>query len=270
MNANRARAGSEASRVGVQGRRVDIGGHALRVVTSGAGERHFLCLHGLVDTLEVFDLLVPALETGGRVCRFDQRGHGGSDAPPGPYTRADLARDVLAVLDLEGANRTVLVGHSMGGIVALEAALTYPGRVAGLVLIGTTSECREQVARWYERIARAGETDGNTGLSRAIYGEASRRQIVGDAQGIAHVTRMLTSLHDDPLTVKLAGLRCPVLLLVGEDDPMGPRASEIVHDAIPRGFAKLVRIPDRGHWLQLDSTSTVAREIHVWLEESHA
>jgi pimeloyl-ACP methyl ester carboxylesterase len=269
MNANRARAGgTEAG--GVDGRRVDVLGHALRVVTSGVGERHFLCLHGLVDTLEVFDRLAPALEARGRVCRFDQRGHGASDAPPGPYARADLARDVLGVLDLEGVKRTVLVGHSLGGIVALETALTCPDRVAGLVLIGTASECRQEVARWYERIARAGETDGNAGLCRAIYGEASRKRIVGDAQGLAHVARMLTSLHDDPLTAKLTRLRCPVLLLVGENDPMGPRASEIVHDAIPPRFAKLVQIPDRGHWLQLDATSRVAAEIDAWLDESNA
>ena len=98
--------------------------------------------------------------------RIDQRGHGGSGAPPGPYSRAALASDVIAVLDAEGIDRTILVGHSMGGIVAMQAALEFPERIAGLVLIGTTSECREKVAGWYERIALAGDRDGTAGLGR--------------------------------------------------------------------------------------------------------
>ena len=62
----------------------------------------------------------------GRIARIDQRGHGESGAPPGPYSRADLAADVVAVLDAEGIEQTILVGHSMGGIVAMETALALP------------------------------------------------------------------------------------------------------------------------------------------------
>ena len=72
-------------------RRVDVGGHAIQLVSSGEGPRHFLCLHGLVDSSRIWDRLVPALEARGRVSRVDQRGHGRSEAPPGPYSRADLA-----------------------------------------------------------------------------------------------------------------------------------------------------------------------------------
>jgi pimeloyl-ACP methyl ester carboxylesterase len=181
-------------------RLVSLGDHAINVLSSGEGERHFTCLHGLVDNLDIWRRIAPALEARGRVTCIDQRGHGSSGSPPGPYSRAQLARDVAGVLDAEHVERTILVGHSMGGIVAMETALTLPERVAGLVLIGTTSECREKVAAWYERIALAGEQDGTAGLGRAIYGEKSTKQIIGDAQGISHVTRMLKSLHSDPLT----------------------------------------------------------------------
>ena len=136
-------------------RAVHMSDHDIRVLSSGLSQgdemRHFTCLHGLVDTLDIWKRLVPDLETRGRVTRLDQRGHGQSGAPPGPYTRADLASDVAAVLDAEGIDQTILVGHSMGGIVAMETALLYPDRIAGLVLIGTTSECREKIADWYER-----------------------------------------------------------------------------------------------------------------------
>jgi len=153
----------------------------------------------------------------------------------------------------------------MGGIVAMETALAYPERVAGLVLIGTTSECREKVAGWYEQIALAGEQHGNAGLGRAIYGEKSRRQIAGDAQAIAHVTRMLKSLYTDPLTPKLGDIGCPALMAVGQNDPMGPKASEIVHAAMPTGRAELLRVPDAGHWLQLEAVEAVVAALDAWL-----
>jgi 3-oxoadipate enol-lactonase len=174
---------------------------------------------------------------------------------------------VVAVLDAEGIDQTILVGHSMGGIVAMETALAYPERIAGLVLIGTTSECREKIAGWYERIALAGERDGTAGLGRAIYGEKSTKQIAGDAQGIAHVTRMLKSLFDDPLTPKLGEIQCPALMTVGEKDPMGPKASEIVHAAMPKGRAELLHVPDKGHWLQLEAVNDVVAALDQWLEK---
>ena len=248
-------------------RLVSLGDHEINVLSRGEGDRHFTCLHGLVDTLDIWKRLAPSLEERGRVIRIDQRGHGASGAPPGPYSRAQLASDVVGVLDAEGIDQTILVGHSMGGIVAMETALAYPERIAGLVLIGTTSECREKVAGWYERIALAAEQDGNAGLGRAIYGKNSNKQIIGDAQGIAHVTRMLKSLFTDPLTPKLADIQCPALMTVGEKDPMGPKASEIVHAAMPTGRAELLRVPDKGHWLQLEAVEPIVAALDGWMEK---
>ena len=247
------------------GDRVDVGGHALRCDVRGKGEPPFVCLHGLVDSLEIWDRIVGPLAERRRVIRVDQRGHGGSEAPPGPYAREDLAADVRALLDAHGADRAVLVGHSMGGIVSMATALAHPDRVAGLVLLGTASQCNEKVAGWYERIARAGEVDGLAGLTRSIYGKDAKKSVVGDAQGIAHVTRALGSLYTDPLTPKLGALACPALLLVGEKDPMGQRASEILRDAMPEGRAVLEVVPGRGHWLHVEAPDTVVGAIDRWL-----
>jgi pimeloyl-ACP methyl ester carboxylesterase len=245
-------------------RRSDVGGHALRCAVSGSGEATFVCLHGLVDTLEIWDRLVGHLESRWRVVRFDQRGHGESEAPPGPYRREDLARDVIALLDALGVGRAVLVGHSLGGIVSMAAALDHPERVSALALLGTASQCSARVADWYERIARAGDEGGLDAIARAIYGEKTKRRIAGDARGIAHVTRALKSLHADPLTPRLARLACPALLLVGERDPMGPRASELIRDALPEGRGRLEVIPGRGHWLHVEAPANVIRALEEW------
>ena len=243
--------------------RIKRGSFELRVREQGRGSRVFLCLHGLVDSLEIWDRLAPALAERGRVIAFDQRAHGESDAPPGPYSRDDLADDAVAVLDALGIERAVFVGHSMGGIVSMTAALRHPGRVAGLVLLGTASQCSERVAEWYERIARAGEAHGLRGLAETIYGKGSQRVVRGDARGIAEVTRTLKSLLDDPLTPKLASLRCPVLLLVGEKDPMGPRASDIIRNQIPD--ATLEVLPALAHWTHVEAPDQVIATLDRWL-----
>jgi len=242
---------------------VQVGGHRLRVVSAGHGSPNLLCLHGLVDRLEIWDRLAAPLAERWRVVRMDQRGHGASEAPAGPYRREDLAGDVAEVVAGLPGGRAVLVGHSMGGIVSMATALSHPERVAGLVLIGTASQCNEKVAGWYERIAVSGERDGNAGLARAIYGKNSTKQVEGDPQGIAHVTRTLKSLHADPLTPKLAGIRCPVLLLVGEKDPMGPKASSIIADQLPG--AELEVVPDCGHWIHVERPERVLEALDRWL-----
>ena len=240
---------------------IDLGGHRLRVASQGAGRRNFLLLHGLVDTLSIWDALVLELERKGRVVRFDQRAHGGSDAPPGPYRRSELAQDAVGVLDALGIERAVLVGHSMGGIVAMQAALDHRTRVAGLVLLGTASECSRKVADWYERIAQAGERGGIDGIVRAIYGEKSRRHVVGDAVGLAAMTRMLKSLHTNPLTPCLGAITCPTLAVVGTRDPMGVRATEIVAEGIPGAHLRTV---EGRHWVHVEAPRAILVAYDEW------
>jgi len=251
-------------------REIDLGTHVLRVAdhafrgtADGRGDPPFVCLHGLVDTLEIWDRLSGPLAERRRTLRLDQRGHGESGAPAGPYRREDLAADVVGLLDALGIERAVLVGHSMGGIISMTTAVAYPERVAGMVLLGTASRCNERTAQWYERIAQAGETDGCPGLARAIYGDKSKRRVTGDAKAIAAVTRTLASLYTDPLTPKLESLDCPVLLLVGEKDPMGPKASEIIAGALPD--AKLQVLPGCGHWIHVEASDAVSDAIADWI-----
>ncbi|MCP4004363.1 MAG: alpha/beta hydrolase [bacterium] len=244
-------------------RKIDVGGHKLRLSVAGNGPPDFLCLHGLVDRIEIWKRLVGPLSERGRVACIDQRGHGESEAPPGPYRREDLASDVSATIRELGAEKVVLVGHSMGGIISMTTALSHPEQVAGLVLIGTASQCNEKTAGWYERIAQAGEKDGNAGLAQAIYRGRGNKVIEGDAQGIADVTRTLKSLYEDPLTPKLSAITCPVLLIVGDKDPMGPKASSIIAARFPD--AELVTVADCGHWVHVEEPEAVLDAIDRFL-----
>jgi pimeloyl-ACP methyl ester carboxylesterase len=86
----------------------------------------------------------------------------------------------------------------------------------------------------------------------------------------AQVTRTLASLYDDPLTPRLAALACPALLLVGDRDPMGPRASEIILRALPPGRGRLEVLPGRGHWLHVEAPDEVLAALDRWRPQAVA
>lgn len=79
----------------------------------------------------------PLAERGFRIVTFDNRGVGGSDAPPGPYTVADLAADTAGLMDALGIDRAHVVGTSLGGFVAQQVALDRPDLIDRLVLVCT-------------------------------------------------------------------------------------------------------------------------------------
>jgi pimeloyl-ACP methyl ester carboxylesterase len=97
-----------------------------------------LLVHGLGYARWGWEPVVPGLAESFDVLLFDNRGIGESDAPPGPYTVAELAGDALQVLNEAGVERAHVLGTSLGGMVAQELALAVPERVDRLVLACTT------------------------------------------------------------------------------------------------------------------------------------
>lgn len=99
--------------------------------------------------LDVWDRQLP-LSGSIRLVRFDHRGHGGSEVPPGPYEIADLARDVLALMDHLGLERASFCGLSIGGMVGLWLGAEAAERVERLVVICTSAHMPSASA-WRER-----------------------------------------------------------------------------------------------------------------------
>jgi 3-oxoadipate enol-lactonase len=101
----------------------------------------------------MWDPQVDALTAAGlRTIAYDQRGHGASPVPPGPYAIADLGRDALALLDHLGLRRAAFVGLSIGGMVGQWLAANAPERVSHLVLLCTTARFPSPDP-WHERAA---------------------------------------------------------------------------------------------------------------------
>jgi 3-oxoadipate enol-lactonase len=97
-----------------------------------------LLVHGLGYARWGWEPVAGPLAEDFSVLLFDNRGIGESDAPPGPYTAGELARDALGVLDAAGVERAHVLGTSLGGMVAQELALAASERVGKLVLVCTT------------------------------------------------------------------------------------------------------------------------------------
>ncbi len=119
---------------------IEANGVRLNYLDYGAaGRTPMLCLHGGAVNAHWFDFVAAGFTGNYHVRALDQRGHGDSaHAQPPDYSYARYAADVAQVVEKLDLRDFVLVGHSMGGLVSLVYAATYPGRVKKIVIIDST------------------------------------------------------------------------------------------------------------------------------------
>ncbi|MGH2487623.1 MAG: alpha/beta fold hydrolase [Ktedonobacterales bacterium] len=115
---------------------VDVLGHRMRYLTGGYGEAVVL-LHGLADNAEAWGRILPALSKEYQVFAPDLLGCGVSDKPAIDYSLWAQATYLRHFMDAVGAERAIIVGHSLGGALALHLYMQYPERVARLALIAS-------------------------------------------------------------------------------------------------------------------------------------
>jgi pimeloyl-ACP methyl ester carboxylesterase len=116
-------------------RYLEIGDLRFRYRDWGGSGPTVLLLHGLASTSRIWDLVAPLIAAGARVVALDQRGHGHSAKPDDGYDFATIVGDAIALIDRLGLGPTVVVGHSWGASVALNAAAHHPDQVAAVVLV---------------------------------------------------------------------------------------------------------------------------------------
>ena len=126
-----------------------------------------ICLHGITTQHRAFTALARYLGSSHSLVGVDLQGRGDSGKPESGYGLEAHARDVIRVLDYSGLQRAVILGHSMGGFVALKTALSYPDRVRALVLLdggwprvevspeGMSEEQKQEAAAIEEGLERA-------------------------------------------------------------------------------------------------------------------
>lgn len=223
----------------------------------GAGDRPWLVFsNSLLTDLSLWDDQVAAFADRYDILRYDQRGHGGSEVPPGDCTFDALADDLAGLMAHFGIGAAVIVGVSMGGATALRLLARHPERAVGAAICdagaATPPGGREA---WEERIALA-QTGGMAALVEPtikrwftpdqIESEAAGRvrpMIAGTPlEGFVRATR---ALQDYDLRPDLPNLRVPVLTLAGSEDGATPAAMRDYSARIPQ--AAFVVIEGAGH-----------------------
>ena len=206
---------------------------------------------------------LPGLVAAGwRVVVYDQRGTNRSPGVlPDDYAIADMARDVVEVLDASGTARCHLVGHALGGLVGLQLALDAPGRVASLVLINAWSKPNPHSARCFDaRIALL------AGSGRRAYVEAQPIFLYPAAWSAAHAEHVAAEVDhaydnfpgDANLLARIGALRAfdvdarlgdigvPTLVATATDDVLVPwTCSQRLADGLPN--ATMERVVHGGH-----------------------
>jgi 3-oxoadipate enol-lactonase len=269
-------------------RRLTVGELELAAVEAGSGDRKLLLVHGFTGGAHDFAGHIDDLAAAGwHVVAYDQRGHGGSDQPDheSAYAFDVLAADLLGVLDALGWERCVLLGHSMGGMVAQVAALEAPERFDGLVLMDTgpgrlgvdramaeraVSLCRELGMERFADILDAQESPLESPSSRRI--KEARPDIVEQrarslrACAPAMYAAMISAMLDaDDRLPALAELRVPTLVLVGEEDALLVEPSRRMAATIPG--ARLEVVPDAGHSPQEENPAAWAKALTSFLSD---
>jgi len=224
---------------------LERGAGRLRYTVSGRNHGPpLLLLHPLGAGLEVWQPQLAELEQRFRVLRMDLRGHGGSalaDGTPAPCTMADLLDDACAVLDRLDIARAHWCGLSLGGAIALQAAVTAPQRVRRLVLADTAASFPPR-ERWDERIATVLGSGMEPLIEPILQRWFTGPFMAASPDAVETVRAMLRAtqprgyaeacdaLRGFGLTARLGEVRAPTLVIAGAQDVSTPteRALELV------------------------------------------
>lgn len=220
---------------------------ALHHVDEGPRDAPVLVLAGsLGSTLDMWRPQVGPLTERFRLIRVDHRGHGGSPVPPGPYRMADLAGDVLALLDRLGLDRVAWCGLSLGGMVGMHLASEAPERLTSLTLCCTSAHFPDPSA-WAARI-EAVTAAGTASIAEAVVARwftpgwaAAHPRAVLEAQAMvagtsdAGYAACCRAIEEWDHRERLGAVRAPTLVIAGAADPatpVDPHARTIV-DGVP-------------------------------------
>jgi 3-oxoadipate enol-lactonase len=241
-----------------------------------------LMIHGVGSDLESWDGVVSHLGPERRFVRFDLRGHGHSRRTKGPYQLNDFVDDAVALLDHLDIKSAIIVGFSLGGLIAQAIALQHPKRVARLCLISTiagrTPDEQARVTARAETLAREGATahlanavdrwfsDGFRKAHPEVLEARRQKSLQNDPESYVAAYRVLAG---NDLGHQLAAITAPTLVLTGEHDVgSSPRMAAFIHRQISRSSLHI--LPGLKHSILLEAPDQVAALLDPFLADVSA
>ena len=236
--------------------------------------------HSFLCSGEMWSPQVPVLAERHRVINIDGRGHGQSGNLSQPFDLYDMVDDVLGVLDHLRVESAVWAGLSIGGMVAIRAAITAPNRVSKLILADTHAGAESSYKKLkYRAMALGVKTIGVQSflpaISKLMFGSTTRRQnleLVTAWQkkfASVDVPSMLLGLgalvRRDSVVDRLPQVDVPSLVIVGEEDEsLPPKLSREIADGLPYGSLQI--IPGSGHLSSLEQPEAVTKAMIGFLD----
>jgi len=212
---------------------------------------------------------------------MDHRGHGQSDKPETGYAITDMAADVVAVLDDAGVDRAIIVGNSIGGMIAMQTSLDAPERVIGnLILSSGTNlgadvppEVGEEMQKDWRAVFGGLMASGVSAKSKA-----ERPEITAFMEGCFNndtnfTTEVWWASVGDPggvfnwnISDQLKDIKQPTLIIAGaEDGATSPEQNQFLADRIPD--SKIKFYDDVGHFCQLEKPVDFNNDLRDFIKQ---
>lgn len=255
---------------------IEVNGTSLRYELTASGPSTLVLVHEMGGSLDSWDQVLPALNNGRQVLRYDTRGAGLSEKIKGTVTWDQMAGDLAALLDALGiTGRVALAGIAVGAAIAVHFGVRYPDRVAAMVLhgpaLGVTDD-RKQSTLDRAAAVEAGGMRAVVERSLAnsyppvvrhlpeVFSAFRARWLGNDPESFAAINRMLAA---ENIEHELSKIACPVLLTAGRHDELRPRSIiEPMSKRIPGAqFLEL----NSGHFASVQTPGLVAQAIHYFL-----
>lgn len=247
-------------------------GTILNYEISGTGTP-IVFIHPPLLTSEAFFYQKKQLSQHFQVITYDIRGHGASQASERPLSIELMARDIRMLLNEIGIEQAYLCGYSTGGMVLLEALLTYPERFLGGIVVSGMSELTDvynKIRVWMAcnmtgpvllmDLLKKAITNGNADTAatyRQLY-ESSQKDTADDVCMYFKQASAYTCTH------RLRNIKHPILLMYGTKDRSFHRYANILHQGLPH--SSLYFLKDAKHQIPIKSAAKMNDLIRLWVE----
>ncbi len=257
-----------------------VGDINLYYETHGSGDPLVLIM-GLRRNAEWWYQQIPTLSRQFQVIAFDNRGAGRSDKPALDYSIRMFADDTAGLMDALGIERAHVLGVSMGGYIAQELAINYPGKIRGLVLGCTGAGGSRAVLMDPERLQKFIYVEGLTPeqilrkdmdiyfsdafiAQRPEFIEEFIRLSLLHYQPAAAFLRQLAAINKHDTLDRVGSISGPTLILSGDDDPLVPHQNSLIlKELLPA--AELRLFPGLRHCFFIEAAAEFNRQVIDWL-----
>lgn len=260
---------------------VDLDHVKLFYSDDGDGETSMLLVHGLGADSHDWIFNIPALAASHRVIAVDLRGHGHSTVPTSGYAVDDYVTDLVRLLDHLDIDRTIAVGHSLGGTIVAHLAVEHPDRILGVVEVDPAYGYDPAWPAAFQQTADAIDEQGSgaavPGLAafwtaetppalrcwHARQVQAVPPRVLASSMrhwGLQHPATVLTADAQEWLTRRAA----PVLAIYAD-----PARTAWEEKTFTSPSSRAVAYPGAGHWLHQERPETFNELLITWLDSIH-